>query len=144
MSNANPAVIPRPRRLSTASCRLPRRFAEYSETCRNFVTAPNIAPRVERPSKKMQGVVVSAEAEEPLDVFASLPIELLCSVTEGLDSHSVARFAAACSACRCCGASISCLEQKLSCETHSVTLNLCKLTAFYCQSDTRLTIQRRK
>ena len=47
----------------------------------------------------MAQVVASAEAEEPL-VLASLPIDLLCCVTEGLDSQSVARFAAACSACR--------------------------------------------
>ena len=48
----------------------------------------------------MQGVVASPQAEEPLAVFDSLPIDLLCCVTEGLDSQSVARFAAACSACR--------------------------------------------
>ena len=47
----------------------------------------------------MQRLVASAEAEEPL-LFASLPIDLLCSVTEVLDLQSVARFAAACSAFR--------------------------------------------
>ena len=47
----------------------------------------------------MQRLVASAEAEEPL-FFASLPIDLLCSVTEVLDLRSVARFAAACSAFR--------------------------------------------
>ena len=47
----------------------------------------------------MAQLVASGEAEEPL-VFASLPIDLLCSVTEVLDLRSVARFAAACSAFR--------------------------------------------
>ena len=45
----------------------------------------------------MEQVVASAEAEEPL-VFASLPIDLLYSVTEELDLQSVESLAAACSA----------------------------------------------
>ena len=61
-----------------------------------MVTTPTAAPRA-RPSTKMQEVVASAKAEEPL-VFASLPIDLLCSVTEELDLQSVASLAAACSA----------------------------------------------
>ena len=44
-------------------------------------------------------MVVTAEAEEPL-AFASLPVDLLCSVAEKLDVQSLASFAAASSACR--------------------------------------------
>ena len=44
-------------------------------------------------------MVVTAEAEEPL-AFASLPVDLLCSVAEELDVQSLASFAAASSACR--------------------------------------------
>ena len=43
--------------------------------------------------------VANAEAEEP-PVFTSLPVDLLYSVAEKLDAHSLAIFAAACSACR--------------------------------------------
>ena len=44
-------------------------------------------------------MVVGAEAEDP-SAFASLPVDLLCSVAEELDAQSLAIFAAACSACR--------------------------------------------
>ena len=43
-------------------------------------------------------MVVDAEAEEP-PAFASLPVDLLCSVAEELDAQSLARFSAARSAC---------------------------------------------
>ena len=43
--------------------------------------------------------MMAIEGEEPL-AFASLPADVLCSVTENLDVQSLARFAAACSACR--------------------------------------------
>ena len=43
--------------------------------------------------------MMAIEGEEPL-AFASLPVDVLCSVTENLDVQSLARFAAACSACR--------------------------------------------
>ena len=43
--------------------------------------------------------MVAIEGEERL-AFASLPVDVLCSVTENLDVQSLARFAAACSACR--------------------------------------------
>ena len=63
------------------------------------VTTPTATPRRAARPQKMAQVVASAEAEEPL-VFASLPIDLLCSVTEELDLQSVASLAAACSAFR--------------------------------------------
>ena len=43
--------------------------------------------------------MLAIEGEEPL-ALASLPVDVLCSVTENLDVQSLARFAAACSACR--------------------------------------------
>ena len=42
--------------------------------------------------------MAKAEAAVPL-AFTSLPVDLLCSVTEQLDVRSLARFAAACTAC---------------------------------------------
>ena len=50
-------------------------------------------------SARSDNMVVTAEAEEPL-AFASLPVDLLCSVAEELDVQSLASFAAASSACR--------------------------------------------
>ena len=46
-----------------------------------------------------ENMALNTEAEEP-PAFASLPVDLLCSVAEKLDAQSLASFAAACSACR--------------------------------------------
>ena len=56
-------------------------------------------PAVEMRAVAVSKSVANAEAEEP-PVFTSLPVDLLYSVAEKLDAHSLAIFAAACSACR--------------------------------------------
>ena len=58
--------------------------------------ATHLSASSQRPVAEKMMVI---EGEEPL-AFASLPVDVLCSVTENLDVQSLARFAAACSACR--------------------------------------------